>query len=163
MSQYLTMELENEGPARMMPGDLQSGDLFFANNLPYCRHVVDSVSARLGLPSIFYFSEGREEARRQAEVAVYGKPEDELDEDDPEITDETEAEVSRIYYSTGLWFTPEEGLRATVALLKYFVDNPVALQACRYGLGGVPDLAQLWVALQEAATRKRRFRLRFSY
>lgn len=162
MSQYLTMELEAEGPAKRVCGQRRSGDLFFANNLPYCSDQVHAAAERLGVESVFAFAKGLEETRATAQRAVYGKPVAEFGDED-EITDEREDEVDRIYYSTGPWFEPAQGVRSATALIKHFEEHAYELAGSDYGEGVVPDLKQLLAALEEAQRRGRRFRLHYSY
>ena len=163
MSSYLTMELEREGPAKRVAGERGSGDLFFANHLPYCFDPVHAAAQRLGIASIFEFAKGLDETRVQAEIAVYGKPMEEIDGSEAVLpSEETEAAVSRIYYSTGPWFDPAEGLRTGNAMIAHFRGNPSELADCPNGDGVVRDLEALVNALQEAQRRGRRFRINYS-
>jgi hypothetical protein len=163
MSMYLTMELEREGPAKRVPGDRRSEDLFFANGMPYCFGPLDAAARRLGVASIFEFSRGLDEVRRAAETAVYGKPMGALNYDDPKPTAKTEAEVDRIYYSSGPWFTTKEGLRTANALLMYFRDNEAELDDGSWQAQSVlPELEAFVSALREAQRRRKRFRLHYS-
>lgn len=161
MSRYLTLELEVEGPAKAVPGQRRSGDLFFANNLPCCFDEVQAAAERLGMDGVFDFAEGLDQTRSAAEAAVYGKSMKEFGPDD-EITDEREDEVDRIYYRTGPWFAGSgdaDGDGTDPA----FRDQPPRTGRMPPRRGVVPDLKQLLEALEEARRRGRRFRLHYSY
>ena len=58
----LTMELENEGPAKVTPGDFDSDDLFFASILPeYFSDAVDQASADAGVTGFWSYCRGDED------------------------------------------------------------------------------------------------------
>ena len=163
MSQHFTMEFEGEGPAKNVPGDLRSGDVYFANSITSCRREVDAAARRLGVRSFFDFAVEWESLQRAAEVAVYGKPVTELDEGDPEETDAMQERVDRVYYRTGPWFTPEEGLRTADPLIEHFEAGSGGPGGDAGAAGVLHDLHHFKAALQVAAGRGRRFRLRLSY
>ena len=123
MSQYLTMWLRGIGPAKVVQSDPKSGDLFFANAIPWSFGVLHEAAEREGVFSIFDYAEGHDEAQRRAEIEVYGKPEDELDDEDPEISDEMLARVRERASDIDPWYEPADGLETARALLQFFVTQ----------------------------------------
>ncbi|MBW4621927.1 MAG: hypothetical protein KME17_21505 [Cyanosarcina radialis HA8281-LM2] len=163
MSQYLTMEVEQEGPAKIIPGDLESGDLFFANNIPYSHDVVCAAAEKLNVKSIFDFVVS-EELQSEAEVTAFGKTLDDLEDedDDFELTEEIEDKINLVYYRIGPWYTVDEGIETGRILLKYFLENP-ELTESQPGSGVIGDLEEFLTALEEVKKRGKRFRLDYSY
>jgi len=163
MSQYLTMWLRGAGPAKRAEGDLKSGDLFFANAIPLSFGVLHEAAEREGVLSIFDYAEGHDEAKQRAEIEVYGKPEDELDDDDPEITDEMLARVNLRASEIGPWYEPADGLESVRALLRFLQSTPNALSEGGPFAASIPDeLRAFETALHEAQKRGTQFRLRWS-
>ena len=163
MSQYLTMWLRGIGPAKVVQSDPKSGDLFFANAIPWSFGVLHEAAEREGVFSIFDYAEGHDEAQRRAEIEVYGKPEDELDDEDPEISDEMLARVRERASDIDPWYEPADGLETARALLQFFESNPTALTEGGKFAASIPDeLRAFEVALHEAQKRGCQFRLRWS-
>jgi hypothetical protein len=129
MPQELTMELENEGCAKIVHGshgDYDVEDLFFATVLP--EHFYDAIAqACINLGVTNFWS--------------YCKVEDNAD------------------VTSGRWYDPDDGLRTAGALIAHFVANPKVPGSTPYRGRLMNELRMLEEALREAKRRGKRFRL----